>query len=144
MLTPLVIALTIGTFVSSTQGSAQQTVFTQINSERRGDGVAPLSLDNCLTTVATARANDMLQRNYFSHVTPDGRVPPDYMRADGCPFHYAGENIAEAPDPLSAVTELWNSPEHRRNTLNGHFHKVGIGFAVRSDGTEIFVEDFTD
>ena len=86
----------------------------------------------------------MLQRNYFSHVTPEGRVPPDYMRAAGCPFRYAGENIATAPDPLFAVTELWNSPEHRRNTLNVHFRKVGVGIAIRSDGTLIVVEDFTD
>jgi uncharacterized protein YkwD len=124
--------------------AAVHTVFTQINQERRGDGVASLSLDPCLTAIANARANDMLQRNYFSHVTPEGRVPPDYMRAAGCPFRYAGENIAEAPDPLFAINELWNSPEHRRNTLNVHFHRVGVGVVTRPDGTEIVVEDFTD
>lgn len=144
MLAPLVLAITVGSFVSSTQGSARQTVFTQINSERRGDGVPSLSLDDCLTATANARANDMLRRDYFAHLTPDGRLPWDYMRANGCAFRYAAENIAEAPDPLFAVIELWNSPEHRRNTLDAHYHRVGIGTAVRSDGTEIVVEDFTD
>ncbi|HTV91230.1 MAG TPA: CAP domain-containing protein [Verrucomicrobiae bacterium] len=123
---------------------AVHTVFTQVNEERRGQGIPSLSLDDCLTAIANERADDMLRRNYFSHVTPDGRLPIDYMRADGCPFRYAGENIAEAPDPLFAVTELWNSPEHRRNTLDSHYHRVGIGASIRPDGTEIIVEDFTD
>ena len=123
---------------------AQQLILGEVNRERQTLGVTTLVRDDCLTALAMQRADDMLQRNYFSHVTPDGRLPWDTMRAAGCAFHYAAENIAEAPDPLFAVTELWNSPEHRRNTLNAHYHKVGIGAAVRPDGTEIFVEDFTD
>jgi len=123
---------------------AVQTVFAQINDERHSDGVPSLALDDCLTATANARADDMLRRNYFGHRTPDGRLPWDYLRADGCPFHYAAENIAEAPDPLYAVMELWNSPEHRRNTLDAHYRKVGIGTSTRPDGTEIIVEDFTD
>jgi uncharacterized protein YkwD len=123
---------------------AQQTVFHEVNHERQTSGVTMLVQDECLTALANQRANDMLRRNYFSHVTPDGLTPFDAMRADGCSFHYAAENIAEAPDPLFAVTELWNSPEHRRNTLDAHYRKIGIGSAVRPDGTEILVEDFSD
>lgn len=124
--------------------AAIETVFSQINEERRSDGVPALALDSCLTAIANARAGDMLQRNYFSHVSPDGRLPWDDMAADGCPFRYAAENIAEAPDALFAVTELWESPEHRRNTLDAHYRRVGIGSSTRPDGTEIFVVDFTD
>lgn len=134
MIVPLVAALILG----------QQTMLSEVNSERHSAGVPALVRDDCLTSVAMARANDMLTRHYFSHVTPDGRLPWDAMRADGCPFHYAAENIAEAPDPLYAITELWQSPEHRRNTLDAHYRKIGIGTAVLGDGIEIFVEDFTD
>jgi len=134
MIVPLVAALIF----------AQQTILHEVNHERRTSGVAVLMPDRCLTMLATQRANDMLQRNYFSHITPDGVSPFDAMREDGCLFHYAAENIAEAPNPLFAVNALWNSPEHRRNTLDMHYHKVGIGTAVRPDGTEIVVEDFSD
>jgi len=120
------------------------SVFMQVNQERRSVAVAALVSDRCLMATATARANDMLNRNYFSHIAPDGTAPWQTMRSNGCAFHAMGENIAEAPDPTFAVTELWKSPEHRQNTLNGQFHKVGIGVAVRPDGTEIFVEDFSD
>ncbi|MGD0969122.1 MAG: CAP domain-containing protein [Candidatus Aquilonibacter sp.] len=120
------------------------SVFMQVNKERQSVDVASLVPDRCLMATATARANDMLERNYFSHIAPDGTAPWQTMQAHGCTFHLMGENIAEAPDPTFAVTELWNSPEHRQNTLNVHFHRVGIGAAVRPDGTEIFVEDFSD
>jgi uncharacterized protein YkwD len=120
------------------------SVFMQVNKERQSVDVASLVPDRCLMATATARANDMLVRNYFSHIAPDGTAPWQTMQAHGCTFHLMGENIAEAPDPTFAVTELWNSPEHRQNTLNVHFHRVGIGAAVRPDGTEIFVEDFSD
>jgi uncharacterized protein YkwD len=120
------------------------SVFMQVNQERQSVAVAALVPDRCLMATATARANDMLNRNYFAHIAPDGTAPWQTMRANGCSFHMMGENIAEAPDPMFAVNELWNSPEHRQNTLDVHFHKVGIGAAVRPDGTEIFVEDFSD
>jgi uncharacterized protein YkwD len=120
------------------------TVLTQVNQERQSVGVAPLAADRCLMTMASARANDMLKRNYFGHITPDGTAPWQTMQANGCAFHAMGENIAEAPDPTFAVTELWNSSEHRQNTLNVQFHKVGIGAVVLPDGTELFVEDFSN
>jgi uncharacterized protein YkwD len=125
-------------------GSPAQVVLGEVNAERQSVGVSALALDPCLTRLADARAEDMARRAYFGHVTPDGRLPWDLMRAQGCAFRYAAENIAEAENPRQAVTELWNSAEHRRNTLDPRYAKIGIGVASRSDGTEILVEDFTD
>lgn len=122
----------------------QQYLLAQINAERESNGREALVSDVCLTNLAIARAEDMKKRGYFSHVTPDGWQPWDQMRGRGCWFHYAAENIAEAPSALLADTGFWNSPEHRSNILNRHFRKIGIGAAIRSDGMEIFVEEFTD
>jgi uncharacterized protein YkwD len=124
--------------------SSAQTTLADINSERETAGVRPLVLDDCLTVLASARADDMVQRSYFSHRAPDGRMPWDFMREARCPFIYAGENIAEAPDIENAVAELWHSRDHRRNTLDSRYSKIGIGTATRADGTEVLVEDFTD
>jgi uncharacterized protein YkwD len=123
----------------STQG-----MLDQINLERNSHGAPAVAIDACLNALASERAADMAQRHYFGHVTPDGRTPWDIMRIDGCAFHYAAENIAQATNAQAAITELWNSPQHRRNTLNAHYAKVGIGAARLDDGTELFVEDFTD
>lgn len=107
------------------------------------EGVATLRQDACLSAIAAQRAQDMVARNYFAHVTPDGRTPWDFMRADGCAFGYAGENIAEAQDEREAAYALWHSMEHRRNTLDTHYIRVGVGAAVRADGTIVFVEEFS-
>ena len=121
-----------------------QGMLDGVNDERRTAGVPGLQSDACLGAVANERAQDMVQRNYFSHFTPTGLSPWDYLRAGGCRFHYAGENIAEADDENTALTELWNSSPHRENTLDVHYTKIGIAVATRPDGTEVFVEDFSD
>src|SRR5579863_7772710 len=117
-----------------TDASALPSALAQINVERQASGASSLAFDDCLNALASARAADMVTRGYFSHRTPDGRLPWDIMRSDGCSFHYAAENIAEAPDALHAISELWQSPEHRTNTLGIHFRKIGLGFAFRPDG----------
>jgi len=124
--------------------SSAQSTLVDINAERASAGLRPLVLDDCLTALADVRADDMVQRGYFSHRAPDGRMPWDFMRQARCPFTYAAENIAEAPDLQKAITELWNSREHRRNTLDARYSRIGIGMATRPDGTEVLVEDFTD
>ena len=61
----------------------QETVFTHVNGERASSGVAAVTLDPCLTAVANARANDMLQRNYFSHESPDEKHRGSARSDDG-------------------------------------------------------------
>ena len=123
---------------------ALMAILVTVNAERNARGVAPLVEDACLSAVAAARAQDMVNRDYFSHITPDGRTPWDAMQSQGCSMrHFAGENIAEADDVSDALTLLWNSAEHRANTLDAHYRKIGVGIATRPDGTEVVVEDFS-
>ena len=123
---------------------ASQVLLRGINGERATQGVAALTPDACLSELAQRRADDMVRRDYFSHITPNGETPFDLMRAQGCTFHRAAENIAMTQDPQQALEGLWNSPEHRRNTLDPNFTRVGIGIAPLGDGNVIFVEDFSD
>lgn len=129
---------------SGTFGLPSQPVVGVINIERAANAVNALAPDPCLDAVATARAQDMVRENYFSHVAPNGGMAWDLMRERGCDFHYAGENIAEAWNSRQALDALWGSPEHRANTLDVHYARVGIGVATRPDGTIVFVEDFSD
>ena len=148
----MVIALLLLKLLTSASASAPRTdvvaevrqMFTQVNLRRRRAGVPVLRLDGRLSALATQRANDMIRRSYFGHVTPEGRLPWDMMRAEGCAFHQAAENIAQADGEREAANALWKSAEHRRNALDADYHKIGIGIAINSDGSEIFVEDFTD
>lgn len=147
----MILALLIGLFTMASEPPSHavttidvREILTDINLERRQAGVPVLQLDSRLSALASARANDMVRRAYFGHTSPDGRTPWDFMRAEGCRFHYAAENIARADDERDAADALWKSAEHRENTLGPNYRKIGIGVAVNDDGSKIFVEDFTD
>ena len=119
-------------------------LFKDVNREREADGLQPLLLDARLSSVAVSHAGDMVSHNYFAHETADGISPFDRMRAAGCSFEFAGENIALASDERDADAALFSSAPHRQNTLSASYRRVGIGVATDADGDVYFVEDFSD
>lgn len=146
MLLAMALAFAGAVSVSSQEqdDAAVLSMLAVVNAQRRTAGEPALELDGKLDALADERADDMVQRDYFSHLTPDGETPWQQMQSIGVTFHYAAENIAIASDQDIAATALWHSPEHRENTLGVSYHRIGIGVADRSDGTKVFVEDFTD
>ncbi len=120
------------------------TMLSDLNGERASRGLQPLAIDARLTSAATGHAADMAQHGYFAHESQSGQSPFDRIRAAGCSFDYAGENIAMAPDVQSADSALFQSPPHRENILSADYHRVGIGVARDTDGDLYFVEDFSN
>ena len=98
-----------------------------VNEERREQGLAPLRPDPEATRVARAHSEDMFERGYFSHVTPEGETPFERMREGGLRFRAAGENLAFARTLPMAHQGLMESPGHRANILRPAFGRVGIG-----------------
>ncbi len=123
-------------------GDAQEMV-AALNSERTSHGLEPLVLDDKLSAIAKSHAEDMAERNYFGHVSPEGLDPFERMTRAHYRYGYAGENLALDEDPAAASQALWTSSEHRSNILEPHFTHVGVAAVSATDG-EIFVEDFAD
>lgn len=121
-----------------------QDVIDDINQGRARVSAAPLQPDATLAAVALDRANDMIRRHYFAHVNPDGRTVVDALRDRAYAFSYAGENIAYAPSVKDAERNLWLSPGHRDNMVDGHFHRVGIAVVRADDGESYVVEVFSN
>ncbi|MEO5667048.1 MAG: CAP domain-containing protein [Bdellovibrionota bacterium] len=104
------------------------TACDRINDERRYAGLDDLILDGRLIVVAQGHAQDMSDRNYFSHVSPEGWRVFDRLRAYGMPFWSAGENIAIGESSAWQVMNDWmGSPGHRANILGQSFRRVGMG-----------------
>lgn len=123
-----------------------------VNTSRDEHGLPPLERDATLDRSAQAHAQDMIERDYFAHVTPDGRDIMDrYRAADGNPWRLVTENIGrcvgcEAPPTRADVDrqhEGWmESPEHRENILSPGLSRYGFGLAI--DGsTLIAVQNFS-
>lgn len=97
------------------------------NQYRGGQGLGALRLDAGLSQVALEFAQDMMNRNYFDHVTPDGGTMSERLENGHIVFRAAGENIAKGQRDADAVMTAWmNSPGHRRNIMNGNYGKIGL------------------
>jgi uncharacterized protein YkwD len=122
-------------------GGAAGVEFSLVNQDRAANGVASLAYSASLARVAQYRAQDMLNRNYFSHYDPStGQLAfVQLLHLWGIPYSTAGENIAWSTNPSMAAinTMFMNSPDHRANILKAAYHRLGIG--VASNGAKTMV-----
>jgi len=105
----------------------EEKMLELVNQERTSRGLKPLQMDPALIPVARSHSQDMWERSYFSHYTPEGKDPFERMKDGHVDYRTAGENLALAPTLQIAHTGLMNSPGHRANILNPNFGRVGIG-----------------
>lgn len=98
-----------------------------LNREREKEGLKLLQFDEELAEVARSHSEDMFERGYFSHYTPEGKSPFDRIRKEKISFRIAGENLALAQTLDLAHEGLMESPTHKANILHRAFGRVGIG-----------------
>lgn len=97
------------------------------NADRISNGLSPLSVNAILQDAARRKANDLAEKSYFAHISPEGKTPWFWFREAGYRFSYAGENLAVQFTDSADVDRAWmNSPGHRANILNGNFTEIGI------------------
>jgi uncharacterized protein YkwD len=110
---------------------------TLVNSERVANGLIPLKVNDQLDSAATAKSEDMINRNYFEHYA-FGLTPWDFIIKAGYNYLYAGENLAMNFDTAEGNVNAWmNSPAHKANILNPDYTDMGIGVVkgVYADST---------
>ncbi len=99
------------------------------NQARRQNGnLAPLQENFLLDKDAQAKLEDMFARQYFEHVSPDGKGPADQAKAVGYQYAVIGENLAlgNFKNDQALVTAWMNSPGHRANILNTGYQEIGV------------------
>src|SRR6266851_4793110 len=126
----------------------ERTAFEKTNEARLRNGLPPLAWDPLLCRMARMHSEDMAQRGYFAHETPEGLEPKDRGRALGIlHFRVLGENIAYNKgfaDPGAFAVERWMlSSGHRANILYIGFQASAVGSYVAADGsvylTQVFI-----
>lgn len=107
------------------------TLVDQTNSERHKAKVSTLTQNEQLKLSAQLKANDMAEKGYFAHDSPDGTTPWYWIKKAGYEYQYAGENLAVNFVESKDVTSAWmNSPTHKSNLLSGKYTEVGIATAI--------------
>lgn len=120
-----------GMEIAEQAGSTVQAdeVLKLVNQERSKQGLKALTLSDELTNVATLKAKDMRDKNYFDHTSPTYGSPFEMMRRFGIQYSSAGENIAAGQKTAQEVMNSWmNSSGHRANILNADYEQIGIGY----------------
>ena len=123
-----------------------QEMLELVNQERAKVGVAPLKLDERLNASAQEKADDMRNRGYYDHKSPDGiegyslvfKHMPSKCR-------YASENLAEVSTTDSKfgssrfTIDNWmhSTKGHREAILDAKYSLVGFG--ISKQGYDLIV-----
>ena len=97
------------------------------NDEREQHGLHPLKYSPELAYAAENKARDMINKDYWSHESPDGTTPWYWIESSGYKYSYAGENLARGFTTVDGIMNAWlESPTHRANVLNNNYTEVGF------------------
>ncbi|MBU3942769.1 CAP domain-containing protein [Patescibacteria group bacterium] len=108
----------------------QKLIVQEVNPVRETYGFLKLETNKKLTKAAQMKAQDMVKRDYFDHLGPEGETPWSWLEKADYEYAAAGENLAmDCNDPVILINAWMNSPSHARNILNGYFTDIGIGIA---------------
>lgn len=124
--------------------SSEEKMLEMVNQERASRGFKPLVFDNKLRDVGRTHCEDMFEKGYFSHYTPEGLSPFDRMGQVDIFYVYAGENLAFSQNVTLAMNGFMQSPGHKANILSPNFGKVGIGVIDGGIYGEMFCQEFMD
>jgi uncharacterized protein YkwD len=126
----------------------ENAIAALINNIREQNGVNALAADEPLTEVARLRSQDLIDRNYFSHYTPEGTNVFDVIGNMGISYRYAGENLAQSlpasiGTPEAFINAWLNSPTHRANILRSQYTRIGVSM-VEIDSRRVVTTVFSD
>ena len=132
--------------LAGAQEGLRETSLALVNEARAAEGLEPLALETPLTAAARSHADDMLARDYYAHVSPEGGTVRDrYLAQGGDRWRLVSENIARCrgcptppgEDRVRAFHEGWmDSTEHREAILDpGH---EAFGFAMAWDDEVVY------
>ena len=130
----LVVSLAAPAFACNIPGNAdamQAELLSNLNAERKANGLSSLRLSAKLDKAAQGHACDNASRMSISHVSSDGGTLQNRLRRAGYSFRTAAENTGRGFASGTRAVEWWmESPKHRDNMLLRKAKEVGIGIAV--------------
>lgn len=120
-------------FTSRPSGITATALVAAMNRERAAYGLQPLRLNPRLSLAASDRVNDMFEKHYFDHVSPDGVDPFTWADKRGYDYTEIGENLAVGYRTADDIVDSWmHSPAHRENILKPVYREIGIATAAAS------------
>ncbi len=149
----------------------EKEIHNLVNKERLIKGLSGLRWNKTLNAIARVHSKDMIEKNYFSHQSPEGHDFTDRYKKHGfaCEIrigniiHSGAENISQdnlfdsvvykdgaafynwntQKEIAGSVVRRWMSSRgHRENILSPYWKSEGIGAAISEDGKVYVTENF--
>lgn len=117
-------------------------IANRVNQVRTENGLPLIKLSTPLNASATAKAVDMVERNYWSHDAPDGTTPWSFIDAQNVNYIRAGENLARCYNTTEETVQGWISSPTHYAVMVGDFTDFGFGFSEGSNGCTIVVSHY--
>ena len=128
------------------QNLQENQILELVNLERSKNGIQPLTINLQLTQSAQLKTRDMLDRNYFGHISNGGQKWSDFIIKSGYNYTISGENLAKNYTDSRSTVQAWmNSTTHRDNILNKDFEETGIalsGGMIDNQSTILITQQF--
>lgn len=97
------------------------------NQSRESNNLPPLEVNEKLNQSAYLKAQDILEKNYFAHTSPQGITPWYWFKQVAYNYNYAGENLAIDFLSAESLYKAWvNSSSHKANILSDKYNEIGI------------------
>ena len=110
-----------------------QDIIDQTNAYRASKGLKPLTIDPVLQKAAEAHAQDMVSKNYFSHLTPDGKDFTAFIPSSNV-YVKTGQNLARHyPDATTTMAAWKASPDHNKNLTDTIYNSTGVAVVPGSN-----------
>lgn len=124
--------------ITAGEEAAREAMYCLINERRAEAGREKLTRSDSLAKAANQFAAEMVEEQFFSHVTPEGADLTDRARQSGYLRGYQvwalGENIGWGSgvlgSPRQMMDALMKSPGHRRNILSRRYRNLGVGVST--------------
>ena len=106
----------------------QAGIIQWTNFQREKEGLPPVQENPKLNSSAVMKAEDMLSKQYFEHISPSGEGVDNLAEKVGYQFIAIGENLAlgDFENDETLVQGWMNSPGHRQNILNSRYQEIGV------------------
>jgi uncharacterized protein YkwD len=108
-------------------------IIRETNKQRERLGREPLKENEKLNDIAQKKLDDMFEKQYFAHVSPEGEGVGDIARETTYEYLIIGDNLAMGGyrDDEEVVNAWMNSLGHRQNILEERYSEIGV--AARKD-----------
>ena len=103
-------------------------IINETNIQRQNKGLSALLENTKLNQAALAKANDMFQKQYFEHESPQGIGPGELVSKQNYQYVAVGENLilGNFASEKEVVEKSMASPGHRENILSKRYTEIGV------------------